>query len=67
MAAQIFAQRLRRTAEIADAHGTGIDMAVDFMEGMHLHGTYERDKCVCQRVERVRQEADGAQKHDLLQ
>ena len=67
MSMQIFAQRLCRTAEIADAHGTGIDVAVDLMEGMHLHGAHERDERVCQRVERMRQEADGAQKHDLLQ
>ena len=66
MRMEVFAQRLGRAAEIADAHRAGIGVAVDLVERVHLHGADEGDQGVGQRVDAVRQEADDEKKRDLL-
>ena len=67
MRMEVFAQRLGRAAEIADAHGAGVGVAPHLAEGLHLHGADERNERVGSRVALLRQKADEEQQHDLRQ
>ena len=65
MGVEIDAQGLRAAAHIADAHGTGVGVAPDLAEGLHLHGADKGHHGVGEGVGRLRQKAHRKQQNDL--
>ena len=56
--AQVNGQALGSAAQIADAHGAGISVAVYLAEGLHLHGAGEGYQSGCNDVVLCGNEAD---------
>ena len=65
MGVKIDAQGFRAAAHIADAHGTGVSVAPDLAEGLHLHGTDKGHNGVGEGVGLLRQKANRKQQSDL--
>ena len=64
---EIDAQGLRSAAHVADAHGAGVGVAPDFMEGLDLHGADKGDQGVGQGLHGRREEAHPEQQDDLAE
>ena len=64
---EIGAQRLCSASHITDAHGTGIGVAPDLAERLHLQGTHKGNQRVGRRIGALGHKAHRRQQHDLRQ
>ena len=61
----IGAKRLHTASQVSDAHGAGKSVAVDFAEGLYLHGAGEGNHGIRQKIPLARQEAYQQQEKDF--
>ena len=64
---KIDAQRLSAAPHIANAHGTGVSVAPNLAEGLHLHGAHKGHNGIGEGVDALRQKADSEKQDDFRQ